>query len=74
MLFRVKYLYECNVITAKNYPYILETITNIVDKSNIILGLVLKNRVTNNSAYHKRIWYYLNELSILEKMLLNLAR
>ena len=67
MLFRIRYLHECGVIREDNYAFLLKTMIDIAELSGIILGLVLKNRVTDNEECQNRILRYLGELSVKEK-------
>lgn len=67
MLFRMEFLYEYGVFDEKEYPYLLELMKCIVNYANIIMNLVIKNKLLNTDKIQERIWKYMSKLCVLEE-------
>ncbi|MDE5820015.1 MAG: hypothetical protein K2N41_05595 [Lachnospiraceae bacterium] len=67
MLFRIEYLHDCGVIQEKDYPYLKERMDEIVKIANIIMNLVIKNRMAESESVQNRIWNYIQNLREYEE-------
>ena len=67
MLFRMEFLHEYGALSKEIYPYLIDAMSDIVKKANLILSLVIKNSLKGEKEIQKRIWKYIGELRDLEE-------
>lgn len=66
MRFRIDFLYEYGALNAEVYFELKEGMENIVKNANIVLALVIKNRLAASEQIQNCIWGHINALSALE--------
>lgn len=67
MLFRIDYLHEYGVISEEKYACVMEAMKDIVKRAQIILNLVIKNRLISEVQTQSHIWECMSELCVLER-------
>lgn len=61
------YLHEYGVISEEKYACVMEAMKDIVKRAQIILNLVIKNRLISEVQTQSHIWECMSELCVLER-------